>query len=118
MDRRKCVDTSHELPLVELYLGVFERIFIAYRAGQIEVEMLDELYGYRLRNIWENERIVEDKLQNDSLKRSWKRFIALTYVLEAYKGDRLPGHNDSYFPGELFDRQTVRKIRRKLRSVR
>jgi hypothetical protein len=94
--------TNDELPLVEPYLGVFERIFIAYKARQIDAETLDQLYGYRLANIWANKRIVDVKLQNDHLKFSWKRVIALTYVLESYRGKRFPRHTDSYFPKELF----------------
>ena len=33
------------------------------------------LYFYRLWNIWANQRIVEDKLQNNSLKKYWKRLM-------------------------------------------
>lgn len=72
---------------MEPYLGVFERIFIAYQAGQVDAETLDQLYGYRLSNIWAKQRIVDDKLQNNALKRYWKRLIALTYMLEARKED-------------------------------
>src|SRR5262249_43308286 len=90
-----------EMKLVEPYLGVFERIFIAVHAEQVSDEVLDELYGYRLKNIWSNVRLVEDKLQDDELKRSWKRLIALTYIVEAFRGQRLGGHTDNYFPSEL-----------------
>lgn len=72
--------TDEELPEVEPYLGVFERIFIAYQAAQLDPETIDHLYGYRLRNIWANERIVVTKLQNEERKASWSRAIALTYV--------------------------------------
>lgn len=74
-----------EFALVEPYLGVFERIFIAYQARQVDAETLDQLYGYRLSNIWAKQRIVDDKLRNNALKRYWKRLIALTHVLEAHK---------------------------------
>jgi hypothetical protein len=99
-----------ELALVEPYMGVFERIFIAYRAGQIDEDTLEQLYSYRLSNIWANERIVNGKLQNDSLKIYWKRFIALTYVLESHKGKRFELHTDTYFPEELFDRRSAKRI--------
>jgi hypothetical protein len=101
-----------ELPLVEPYLGVFERLFIAYQAGQVDAKTLDNLYGYRLANIWENQRIVTTKLQNDALKRSWNGIIALTYVLEAHRGEPFTLHTDTYFPAELFDRRSARKIQR------
>jgi hypothetical protein len=99
-----------ELPLVEPYLGVFERIFIAYQAGQIDAKTLDHLYGYRLRNIWANQRIVDTKLQNNVLKTYWSRLIALTYVLEAHDGKPFPLHTDTYFPADLFDQRSARKI--------
>ena len=63
--KRPCDD---ELALVEPYLGVFERIFIAVAAGQVADEIVDQLYGYRLANIWNNERLVELKLQNAGLR--------------------------------------------------
>jgi hypothetical protein len=91
---------------------VFERIFVAYQAGQIDAETLDQLYYYRLANIWANQRIVDVKLQNNSLKMYWSRFIALTYVLEAHRGKRFQLHTDTYFPAELFDRSSAHKIRR------
>jgi hypothetical protein len=106
--------TDEELPLVEPYLGVFERIFIAYEAGQLDAETIDHLYGYRLRNIWANQRILETKLQSESLKMFWSRIIALTYVLEAHGGQRFPLHTDAYFPGHLFDRRSAREIRQKV----
>jgi hypothetical protein len=106
--------TNAELPVVEPYLGVFERVFMAYQAGQVDAEMLDELYGYRLANIWANRRLVEVKLQNNSLKRYWKRLIALTYVVEAHRGRRFPLHTDTYFPKELFGRHSAREIARRL----
>jgi hypothetical protein len=107
--------TDEELPAVEPYLGVFERIFIAYQAGQLDPETIDHLYGYRLRNIWENKRIVVTKLQNERLKASWSRAIALTYVLEAHRGERFKGHTDRYFPKSLFDYCSARRIWRATR---
>ena len=102
--------TDDEFPLVEPYLGVFERIFIAYNAGQVDAKTLDQLYGYRLANIWANKRIVVEKLQDDRLKKSWRGIIALTYVLEAYRGKPFRLHTDTYFPADLFDHCSARKI--------
>jgi len=102
--------TDDELLLVEPYLGVFERLFIAYQAGQVDAETLDHLYGYRVANIWANQRIVAVKLQNDDLKRWWKGVIALTFVIEANRGRPFRLHTDSYFPAEVFDRRAARKI--------
>jgi hypothetical protein len=68
--------TDDELWRVEPYLGVFERIFIAYKAKQVDKETLDQLYGYRLSNIWANQRIVDGKLQS-SLKTYYSRRLPL-----------------------------------------
>ena len=95
--------------MVEPYLGVFERIFIAYSAGQVDAETLDQLYGWRLDNIWANQRIVDVKLQSN-LKIYYSRLIALTFVLESHLGERFPLHTDPYFPAKLFGR-AARKIR-------
>jgi len=102
--------TPDELHLVEPYLGVFERIFIAYQAGQVDCETLDQLYGYRLSNIWANRQIVDMKLQHPRLKRYWKRVIALTLVLEKYRGRPFTGHDDDYFPADILDRQKLARI--------
>jgi type II secretory pathway pseudopilin PulG len=60
---------ASEMKLVEPYLGVFERIFIAVSAGQVADEVVDELYGYRLDNIWNNPQIegysgMQDVMRN------------------------------------------------------
>jgi len=106
--------TDSELPLVEPYLGVFERIYIAYQAGQVDADTVDHLYGYRLANIWANRRIVETKLQHAVRKKMWSRVIALTYVVEAHRGERMPLHTDEYFPEELFDWRSARRIRKRV----
>lgn len=102
--------TDDEFPLIEPYLGVFERLFIAYQAGQVDAETLNQLYGYRLANIWANRRIVDVKLQDDTLKKWWKGVIALTFVIEAYRGRPFLLRTDTYFPAELFDRRSIRRI--------
>jgi hypothetical protein len=102
--------TNSELSLIEPYLGLFERLFIAYQAGQVDAKTLDQLYGYRLANIWANQRIVDAKLQNDYLKKSWDGVVALTYVVEAHRGKPFRLHTDTYFPAELFDRRSAHRI--------
>jgi hypothetical protein len=108
--------TEDELWEVEPYLGVFERIFIAYQAGQADAETLDQLYGYRLANIWSNTRVTEVKLQDELRRVQWARLIALTYVLEELRGCRFKGHTDSYFPARFFERRQARKISKQLLS--
>jgi hypothetical protein len=90
-----------EMPLVEPYLGVFERIFIAIDYGQVPVKVVRDFCGYRIKNIWANMRIVEDKLQNEKYKEDWKHFIALTFVLES-AGEKFPRHTDKDFPANAF----------------
>jgi hypothetical protein len=101
--------TDDELYQVEPYLGVFERLFIAWQAGQVDARTLDELYGYRVANIWANQRIVETKLQNDPLKHSWRGVIGLTKVLESYREKRFRLHTDSY-PEGLLDSRSEKKL--------
>src|SRR5258708_23364482 len=42
-EKGKKYPTDDEFSLVEPYLGVFERIFIAYKARQVDEETLDQL---------------------------------------------------------------------------
>ena len=105
--------SPEDFSLVEPYLGVFERLFIAYQAGQVDAATLDELYGYRLDRIWANQQIVNVKLQS-SLKTRWRRLIALTYVLEAHRAKRFPFHTDTYFPKDLFNDRSARKIHQRV----
>ena len=90
--------TTEELPLVEPYLGVFERLWIAYTVGQIDIATIKHLYEYRIRNIWVNPRLVEDKLQHQENKAGWSMLIALTFALE--QGTPFEGHTDNWQPPE------------------
>jgi hypothetical protein len=92
--------TDNELPLVEPYLGLFERLWIAYSVGQIDIATIEHLYGYRLRNIWLNKRLVETKFQHKQLRKHWSMIIALTHALEAEAGGSFTGHTDDWFPPE------------------
>jgi hypothetical protein len=103
-----------EFVLAEPYLGVFERIFIAVANGQVDDGVVDAMYGYRLANIWNNERLVKEKLQDAKLKTDWKHLIALTYVVEAQRKYRLRGHTDKYFPSDLFDERRTEHVRKSL----
>lgn len=108
---------SRELPksdaqfrLVEPYLGVFESIFVAVDAGQINPAIASDRYGYRVANIWANKRLVDVKLQHPSRRLSWKLFIALTWALELERGERFTGHTDSYIPDGPFDEETCLQL--------
>jgi hypothetical protein len=99
-----------ELPLVEPYLGVFERIFIAVDYGEVPVNIVRDFCGYRVKNIWANDRIVKAKLQNKTLRSEWKHFIALTFVLEK-AGMEFPSHTETYFPADVFQNPKSAKRR-------
>jgi hypothetical protein len=93
---------NDELPLVEPYLGVFERIFIAVDYGEVPVRIVRDFCGYRVQNIWANDRIVKALLQDEALRSDWKHLIALTFVLEK-AGMKFPRHTDTYFPADVFE---------------
>jgi hypothetical protein len=104
--------TDQELPLIEPYLGVFERLWIAFSIGQIDIATIDHLYGYRIRNMWANPRLVEKKFQDKKLRAGWSMLIALTCALEEQK--RVPEHTDDWQPPEwLAWTKQNRKLRRK-----
>ena len=101
--------TDQKMPDVEPYLGVFERLWIAYSIGQIDIGTIKHLYEYRIGNIWANPRIVAAKLQNERLRAGWSMFIALTLALEG--GDNLEGHTDPWQPPEWTDWEKHRRRR-------
>lgn len=88
--------TDAEMPLVEPYLGAFERLWIAYSIGQIDINTIEHLYGYRIQNIWANPRLVKEKLQHPIRRQKWWMFLALTCALEEVM--RIPEHTDSWRP--------------------
>ncbi len=94
--------TVEELPLVEPYLGVFERLWIAYSIGQIDLNTIEHLYLYRVINIWKNPQIVKMKLQNKETREGWSMLIALTYALETktQNGRPFEGHTEDWQPQE------------------
>lgn len=87
---------------MEPYLGVFERLWIAYSISQIDIATIEHRYGYRIRNIWANHCLVETKLENKDRRGGWSMFIALTYTLEDGKPveERIKEHTDNWQPRE------------------
>jgi hypothetical protein len=82
----------------EQYMGVFERIHAALQNKQVELERVEELYGYRVGNIWANRRIRKEKFEKRG--EGWKSFIELTGWLEwqrkkkGAKTPRYPGREN------------------------
>ena len=79
----------------EQYMGVFERIHAAIENGQVELRRVEELYGYRVGNIWANPRIRKDKLEDRA--QGWKGFIELTRWLEWQRSEK--GITRARYPG-------------------
>ena len=79
----------------EQYMGVFERIHAAIENRQVELKRVEELYGYRVSNIWANPRIRKEKLEER--KGGWKGFIELTGWLEWQRS--MNGNQTVRYPG-------------------
>jgi hypothetical protein len=60
---------------VERYMGTFERVQVLVAAELLPIELVEELYGYRVSNLVNDPLIYREKL----VKRAdgWKRFIDL-----------------------------------------
>jgi hypothetical protein len=72
-----------EMPLVDRYMGFFERIKIMIDNDFISLATFDRLYGYRLEHILRNKQIVEQKLV--IRKHGWQDFIDLVNALEDHR---------------------------------
>jgi hypothetical protein len=79
----------------EQYMGVFERIHAAIENRQVELKRVEELYGYRVSNIWANPCIRKKKLEEQ--KDGWKSFIELTRWLEWQRS--MNGNPTVRYPG-------------------
>jgi hypothetical protein len=67
--------SNKEWVAVERYMGLFERVNILVEDKIIDIDTIYRLYGYRVINISENEKIRQFKLEKES--RSWEDFIRL-----------------------------------------
>jgi hypothetical protein len=81
--------TRAEWAAVEAYMGLFERVWVLVKDGSIDIEVIDRLYGYRVRNIVKNDRIRAAKLENSALARDWVDFIELWRALDDVHRSRL-----------------------------
>jgi len=69
-------DTKEEWAKVEEYMGFFEHSELLIRAGVLQEEVFEVIFGYRLDNILHNRLIVIEKLIGRRRK-YWELFIAL-----------------------------------------
>jgi hypothetical protein len=65
---------------VEAYLGLFERIAVLVDRKLLDPDVVLRLYGYRMANIWANDRIRTEKLIQRAS--GWQDFLRLTEALE------------------------------------
>lgn len=68
--------TNEEWESVDAYMGLFERIKILINGDIIDVGIFNQLYGYRVQNIVQNDIIRQSKLESNEAGR-WKNFVAL-----------------------------------------
>ena len=76
--------TDAELPAAEAYMGLFERVMVMIDLGLLEPKVVEHLYGYRVNNIWANNRIMDVKLAQ--YPEGWSKFLRLIKTMEKARG--------------------------------
>jgi|SRR5215217_7745870 len=74
---------------VERYMGTFERIHALVEAGLLDIALVEEIYGYRIANLVDDETVYAEKLLANA--RGWTRFIELWSDLDAASQRRRNG---------------------------
>jgi hypothetical protein len=82
--------TDEEMPAAIAYMGLFERIKIMIDHEVLPADVVNQLYGYRVGNIWSNDRIMREKLVK--LSGEWQDFLKLVKCMEEVK-------EEEYIPG-------------------
>lgn len=72
------------------YMGLFERIKIMIDSRLLPGDVVNRLYGYRIGNIWVNDRLMCEKLVK--LSDQWQDFLELVRCMEKER-------NEEYMPG-------------------
>ena len=81
--------SDSEWATVDGYMGLFERINVLVRDGIMDMETVNKLYGYRVRNIAANFRIRQAKLEIE--RHMWHDFIELERRLAAVSKETVDG---------------------------
>lgn len=77
------------------YMGLFERIKVMIDLKLLPADVVNRLYGYRVGNIWSNDRIMREKLVK--LSDQWRDFLALVKCMETVrKEEYIPGRWAEY----------------------
>jgi hypothetical protein len=66
---------------VEDYMGLFEHCERMLKDELIDPDTFKSIYGYRLNNILWNRPIVQTKLHDPTMKKSYEQFIGLLHML-------------------------------------
>jgi hypothetical protein len=87
--------TDEEMPAAIAYMGLFERIKIMIDHNVLPGDVVNQLYGYRVGNIWSNDRIMREKLVK--LSGQWQDFLKLVKCMEDIrKEEYIPGRWAQY----------------------
>ena len=87
--------TDDEMPTAITYMGLFERIKIMIDLRLLRPDIVNRLYGYRVGNIWVNDRIMHEKLVK--LSDGWQDFLELVRWMEKErKEEYVPGRWAEY----------------------
>jgi hypothetical protein len=78
------------MPEAIAYMGLFERVKIMIDLKLLPVSVVNRLYGYRIGNIWANDRLMCEKLVK--LAGQWQDFLMLVRCMEKER-------NEEYIPG-------------------
>ncbi len=81
---------DNEMPAAIAYMGLFERIKIMIDLKLVPANVVNRLYGYRIGNIWVNDRLMCEKLVK--LSDQWQDFLELVRCMETER-------NEEYMPG-------------------
>jgi hypothetical protein len=73
---------------VEAYMGLLERVWMLVKSNSIDIEVIERLYGYRVVNIVINDKIREEKLNDQATAKYWVDFIELWRALDRAHTER------------------------------
>jgi hypothetical protein len=65
---------------LELYMGLFERLWLLAERHIVPIEIVKSLYSYRVRNLVNNEWVRKEKLEAQA--GGWDKFLRLCQALE------------------------------------
>jgi len=81
---------DNEMAEAIAYMGLFERVNIMIDLKLLPASVVNRLYGYRVGNIWANDRLMCEKLVK--LSGQWQDFLNLVKSMEKER-------NEEYVPG-------------------